>query len=125
MRAILVLCLGLLSAAPCGAQGERGDRWQLTLNSGKILWDLHLVKVVGDTLVVRHADTTHAFAISQLDELRLVQKSKRSITPEAGRYGGVLGGGDDVVYRLTLYHLAERRQILRQVLQDHPPESGP
>jgi len=124
MRAILALCLGLV-AAPCAAQGERGGRWQLTLTSGKILWDLHLVKLAGDTLVVGHADTTHAFAISQLDELRLVQKSKRSITPEAGRYGGVLGGGDDVVYRLTLYDLAERRQILRQVLQDHPPESGP
>lgn len=124
MRTILALCLGFV-AAPCAAQGERGDRWQLTLNSGEILWDLHLVKVAGDTLVVRHADTTHAFAISQIDELRLVQKSKRSITPEAGRYGGVLGGADDEVYRLTMHDIAERRQILRQIFQDHPPQTGP
>jgi len=124
MRGILALCLGLL-AAPCAAQGERGDRWQLTLNSGDILWDLHLVKLAGDTLVVRHADTTHAFWISQIDELRLVQKSERSITPAAGRYGGVLGGADDEVYRLTMHDIAERRQILRQVFQDHPPDSDP
>jgi hypothetical protein len=112
---------------PCAAQNERGgsDRWQLTLNSGRILWDLQLVKLAGDTLVVRHADSTYAFPIGQLDELRLVQKSKRSITPEAGRYGGVLGGADDEVYRLTLHDRAERREILRQVFQDHPPPKGP
>jgi hypothetical protein len=124
MRTTLALCLGLLCAvpAPCTAQRQGGDRWQLTLNSGQILWDLRLVKLAGDTLVVRDkADSTYAFPISQVDELRLVQKSTRSITPEAGRYGGVLGGADDEVYRLTLYDLAERRQILRQIFQDHPP----
>ncbi len=95
MRWILRVWLGALCAAPCAAQVERGDRWQLTLDSGRILWDLHLVRLAGDTLVVRHADSTFVFTIGQLDELRLVQKSKRSITPEAGRYGGVLGGADE------------------------------
>ncbi len=125
MRWILRVWLGALCAAPCAAQVERGDRWQLTLDSGRILWDLHLVRLAGDTLVVRHADSTFVFTIGQLDELRLVQKSKRSITPEAGRYGGVLGGADDEVYRLTLYDPAERRQILQQIFQDHPPQGSP
>jgi len=29
------------------------------------------------------------------------------------------------VYRLTMHDIAERRQILRQVFQDHPPDSDP
>lgn len=123
MKAIFALCVGLACAAPCAAQGERGDRWQLTLNSGRIHWDLQLVRLAGDTLEVRHADSSFAVPLTQLDEMRLVQKSKRSITPEAGRYGGVLGGADDAVYRLTLYDLVERRQIVRQILEEHPPES--
>lgn len=121
MRASLALCLGLLAVAPCAAQ----DRWQLTLNSGTTLWDLRVVKLAGDTLVVRHGDSTYAFPLMQLDELRLVVKSTRHITPEAGRYGGVLGGMDDQAYRLTLYTLPERRDLVRQALRDHPPEPAP
>ncbi|HEU5261343.1 MAG TPA: hypothetical protein VFU41_07960 [Gemmatimonadales bacterium] len=124
MRGTLALCLGLL-AAPCAAQDQRGDRWQLTLNSGEILWDLRLVKLAGDTLVVRNDDSTYTFPIAQLDELRLVRKAERSLTAETERFAGVLNGGDDVAYRLTLYDLAERRQVLRQVFQDHAPEAAP
>src|SRR5207253_11521561 len=117
MRAGLVLWLGLLAARPGAAQ----DRWQLTLNSGTTLWDLSLVKLAGDTLVVRHADSTYALPLAQVDEIRLVQKSTRHITPEAGRYGGVLGGVDDEVHRLTLYSVPERRAIVQQVLLAPPP----
>ena len=97
----------------------------MTLNSGNTFWDLGLVKLAGDTLVVRHGDSTYAFSLVELDEVRLVQKSTRHITPEPGRYGGVLGGVDDEVHRLTLYTLAERRDIVQQIFKDHPPEKGP
>lgn len=125
MRPAVLVCLGVFCAAPGAAQDRERDRWQLTLNSGKILWDLHLVKLAGDTLIVGHGDSTSALPITEVDELRMVRKAQRSITPEAGRYGGVLGGADDVVYRLTLYTLAERRDILRRIFQEHPPASGP
>ncbi len=121
MRAGLVLWLGLVAARPGMAQ----DRWQLTLNSGSTRWDLRLVKLAGDTLVVRDADSTYAFPLAQVDEIRLVQKSTRHITPEAGRYGGVLGGMDDEVHRLTLYSVSERRDIVQQIFQAHPPAAGP
>lgn len=121
MRAFVALYLALAAAAPSAAEAQRGDRWQLTLNSGKTFWDLRLVKLTGDTLVVQDVDSLRAFPIAQIDELRLVQKSKRSITPEAGRYGGVLGGADDEIYRLTLYNLTERRQILRQIFERQAP----
>jgi hypothetical protein len=117
MRAWVLLWLGMLIAR----RGVAQDRWQLTLNSGTTLWDLSLVKLTGDTLVVRHADSTYALPLAQVDEIRLVQKSTRHITPEPGRYGGVLGGADDEVYRLTLNTLPERREILQQIFKAHPP----
>jgi len=123
MRALLLAGLVLLGAAPARAQQD--DRWQVTLNNGTIIWELHLVRLAGDTLVLRHGDSTYSFPISQVDELRLVQKSVRHQTPEPNRYGGVLGGADDEVYRLTLYNLGERRAILAQVFKSHPPEKSP
>src|SRR2546429_7400363 len=117
MRAGLVLWLGLVAARPGVAQ----DRWQLTLNSGTTLWDLRLVGLAGDTLVVRHADSTYAFPLAQVDEIRLVQKSTRHITPEAGRHRGGVGRGDDEVHRLTLYSVPERRAHVQQGFAGHPP----
>ena len=97
----------------------------MTLNSGTILWDLHLVKLSGDTLVVAHADSVYAFPLMDLDELRLVHKSERRQNAEPGRYDGVLAGADDEVHRLTLYDPAERRQIVQQVFEEHPPHGSP
>ncbi len=127
-----VILAALLVIRPAAAVGpaarptpaQPGDRWQLTLNDGTILWEIRLVRFRGDTLVVRHADSTYAFPIARVDELRLVQKSVRHITAEPGRYGGVLGGTDDEVYRLTLYSVSERRQIVEQLFKDHPPNGA-
>jgi hypothetical protein len=121
VRALWVAGVVLLGAAPVAAQGE--DRWQMTLNDGRILWDLHLVRFRGDTLAVQQGDSTFRFPIPQVDELRLVRKAERRQTAEPNRYGGVLGGADDEVFRLTLYSLTERRQILAQIFKDHPAPS--
>ncbi len=124
-RSLLALVLGLGAAAPAAAQGRATadpvDRWQITLKDGSTLWDLRLVKLSGDTLVFQGNDSLLHFPLMHVDELRLVRKATRSITPEAGRYGGVLDGGDDEVYRLTLFDLNERRQALQQILRAHPP----
>ena len=121
MRSLWVAGIALLGAAALTAQ--QGDRWQITLNDGRILWELHLVRLRGDTLVVQQGDSTFRFPIGQVDELRLVRKAERRQTAEPNRYGGVLGGADDEVFRLTLYNLTERRQIVAQIFQDHPPAS--
>jgi len=123
VRALWVAGIVLLVAAPVAAQ--RDDRWQMTLNDGRILWDLHLVRFRGDTLAVQQGDSTFRFPITQVDELRLVRKAERRQTNEPNRYGGVLGGADDEAFRLTLYDLAERRQILAQIFKDHPPAPSP
>ena len=123
MRALWVAGIVLLGAAPVTAQ--RDDRWQIALNDGTILWELHLVRFRGDTLVVQQGDSTFRFPINLVDELRLVRKAERRQTAEPNRYGGVLGGADDEVFRFTLYDLAERRQILAQIFKDHPPAPSP
>jgi len=122
MKALMLAGLALVCAPPGHAQEE--DRWQVTLNSGQIIWELRLVRLKGDSLVLRGGDSTYSFPISEVDELRLVRKSERRMTAEPNRYNGVLGGADDVVYRLTLYTLAERRRVLEQAFRDHPPSGG-
>ena len=126
---LLALVLGLGAVAPAAAQNranaEPVDRWQITLRDGSTLWDLRLAKVSGDTLVFQGNDSTLRFPLMHVDELRLVRKATRSIAPEAGRYGGVLDGGDDEVYRLTLFDLNERRQVLQQILRAHPLAEQP
>jgi hypothetical protein len=121
MRLLLVAALALLGATRVMAQEV--ERWQVTLNDGRIIWELQLVRMRGDTLVARHADSTYRFPLSQLDELRLVVKAERHQTPEPDRYGGVLNGADDEIYRLTLYSVPERRDILAKIFKDHPPPS--
>jgi hypothetical protein len=126
---ILAALLAIRAAGSAGpavqlAAGQPGDRWQLMLSDGTIIWEVRLVQFRRDTLLVRHADSTYAFPIAQVDELRLVQKSVRHQTAEPGRYGGVLGGTDDLVYKLTLYTVSERRQIVEQLFKDHPPEGA-
>ena len=123
MRALWVAVILLLDAGPVRAQ--QGDRWQLTLNDGTIRWELHLIRFRGDTLAVQQGDSTLRFPVMQVDELRLVRKAERRQAAEPNRYGGVLGGADDEVYRLTLYDLAERRQIVAQILKDHTPAPSP
>ena len=123
MKAWLVVALGLLCAIPLAAQED--DRWQLTLHDGTILWELHLARLAGDTLVVHHADSTYRFPIMQVDELRLVRKSESRRIAGHNRYGAALGGADDEIYRLTLDDERERREVLEQVFKDHPPAEPP
>jgi hypothetical protein len=124
--AALLLIRSAVSAGPAArvSPAQPGDRWQLTLSDGTILWEIRLVRFSHDTLVVRHADSTYAFPIARVDELRLVEKSVRRVGAEPGRYGGVLGGTDDEVYKLTLYSVSERRQIVEQLFKDHPPAAA-
>jgi hypothetical protein len=126
VRALLVATVALFTTGALrAAMAQQDDRWQITLDDGKIIWELHLVRFRGDTLVVQHADSTLRFPISRVDELRLVRKAERRQTAEANRYGGVLGGTDDEFYRLTLYSLPERREIVEQIFKDHPPAKSP
>ena len=121
MRLPLPLLLLALQAVPAAAQ----DRWQLTLHSDTVLWDLELVGVSGDSLVVRQTDTgaTLRLPLMQIDELRLVAKAvRRANQQDARATENTLMGSGDLVFRLTLRDRAERLEIVRAILAKR---SGP
>ena len=120
----LVLFCGIGFAFPHRAVAQ--DRWQVTLRSGAILWDLRLVRVAGDTLVFRDSSAarTRRLPVMQVDELRLVQKAeKRQQAPDGQGTGNGLTGGTDLVWQLTLLDRSERLGVLHQILEEHPPGS--
>jgi len=120
-RFVFLSLLGLaLLAAPAAAQ----QRWQITLSSGTIVWDLTLVALRGDTLVFRQAapDSVLRLPAMRVDELRLVQKSvKRQFAPDGQGSRNGLTGGADVVWNLTLLGHDERVRALQQAVKDYPP----
>ena len=70
-RAMLMGMLVLVAATPpARAQDARKDRWQLARTDGSYLWDLHLVRLAGDTLVVERADSVIGVPLAGIDELR-------------------------------------------------------
>ena len=82
-------------------------------------WDLELVELRGDTLLVRHTDdgATLRVPLMQIDELRLIAKAeKRANEPDARAIEHGLMGTGDPVFRLTLRDRAERTEIVRQIL---------
>jgi hypothetical protein len=115
MRTALPLLLLTLWGPPSAAQ----DRWQLTLHSDTVLWDLALVGLSGDSLIVRQTDSgaTLHLPLMQIDELRLVAKAvKRANQQDARATENTLMGSGDLVFRLTLRDRAERIQVVREIL---------
>ena len=120
-RAVLCCGVGFAFPNPSAAQ----NRWQVTLHSGAIVWDLRFVRLAGDTLVFRQTGgSTRRLPVMQVDELRLVQKAeKRQNAPDGQGTGNGLMGGTDLVWQLTLLDRSERLAVLHQILEDHPPGS--
>jgi hypothetical protein len=113
-----VLLLSLSAAASSGAaQSSRQDRWQLTRTDGSHLWDLHLVRVSGDTLIVEQQDSLIRIHVGAIDELRLVQSFEQK--GPAGQRSAIAGlaGADDTVVKLTLFTVEERRRLITELLR--------
>ena len=132
MKTGLALSLGLLCAAPCAAQGsarsdDGSDLWQITLEDGMIVWNLHLVRLQGDTLVFREDSATVRYPLMRVDDLRLVRAGEHEIGPVAagGRYEGAANGASDRVYQLTLLTPIERRRVIEQILAARRAPSPP
>jgi hypothetical protein len=118
----LVLLLAL-------AQTARGqdDRWQVTLDDERYVWDIRLVRLDGDSLIVRQSDSLVSVPVAHINEIRLIRKSEVHVG--AGGAGGGAGamsalvGGDDEVYDLTPLEFADRLRTIQKILLLHP--TGP
>ena len=107
-------------AQPLPAQA---DRWQITLDNDEYVWDIRLVRLDGDSLIVRQADTTLGVPVAKIKELRLIRKSEVQLG--AGATAGAMSalvGGDDEVYDLSPLEYADRLRTVQKILLMHPPE---
>ena len=116
---ILVLFLAL--ARPLAAQD---DRWQVTLEGDRYVWDIRLVRLDGDSLVVRQADSLVRVPVAHINEIRLIRKSEVQITSGGATAGAMnaLIGGDDEVYDLTPLEFADRLRTIQKILLLHPSQ---
>ena len=103
------------------AGARAADRWQLTVDSAQYLWDVRLVKLAGDTLVVRQADSLLPVAVGRISEIRLLQKSTMQVGTGGRDVLNALTGADDEIYDLGPLAFAERLRVIQKLLLSHPP----
>ena len=122
-RLISALAAVVVCAAPGAAQGAAGkeskkdaeeaeaprrpSKWQLQLSDGSYLWDLRLVRLDNDTLVVTQSDSTLRVPLQKIDELRRIKGSE-----ELGAPAGI----SDQIFRVNHLSLEDRRQVVQTIL---------
>ena len=120
IRALLLALPLALGPLPLAAQD---DRWQVTLDAQEYVWDIRLVRLDGDSLVVRQADTLRAIPVDRISEIRLIRKSEVQLGDgaTAGAMGALLGS-DDEVYDFTPLEFADRIRAIQKIFLYHPVE---
>ena len=122
---ILSCCLAVLAPVPGAAQTNRdADRWQVTYDTGQILWDVRLVKLAGDSLQVRRGDSLAVVPVGKITELRLIKKSEMELGAPGGGAMAALMGSDDEVYDLTPLEFSDRLRVVQKIFLYHPPDSA-
>jgi len=117
--AAAALSLAALSARPLAAQQH--DRWQVTLDQDRYVWDVRLVRLDGDSLVVMQADTSLSLPVERITEIRLIRKSEMQLGDGAAAMSA-LTGRDDEVYDFTPLDFAERVRAIQKIFLFHPSE---
>jgi hypothetical protein len=114
------LALSLLLGA--GTQlAAQTDRWQVALDDDQHIWEVQLVRLDGDSLVLMQADTLVRVPVEHINEIRLVRSSDVEVGADGGA-GAVnaLAGGDDEVYDLKTLQFADRLRTVQKILLYHP-----
>jgi hypothetical protein len=101
------------------------DRWQVTLDNDQYVWDIRLVRLDGDSLVVRQSDSLLRVPVARIKELRLIRKSTVEMDAGGATAGAMnaLVGGDDEIYDLSPLDFADRLRTVQKVLLLHPAGS--
>jgi hypothetical protein len=112
-----VLYLLLCFAAPLHAQT---DRWQVALDGDKYVWDIQLVRLDGDSLVVKQSDSLVGVPVEHINEIRLIKKVEVDLGAGAAGAMNALTGGGDEIYDLSALDLPERLRKVQKILEVHP-----
>ena len=121
MRPLLLAATLLALVTPSLAAQD--ERWQVTLDGQDYVWDVRLVRLDGDSLIVRQADSLRPLSVEHISELRLIRKSKMNLGEVNGGAMGALMGADDEIYDFTPLEFAERVRAIQKILLNRPTES--
>jgi hypothetical protein len=116
-RISVALLAVLALARPLVAQDER---WQVALDDGRYVWDIRLVRLEGNSLVVSQSDSLVRVPVAHITEVRLIQKTETALGDGAAGAMGALVGADDEIYDLSAQDLAERRRSIQKIFELHP-----
>jgi hypothetical protein len=129
-RAALVALL--LAAAPPAVAAAQGtppttstDRWQITMDSGEIVWDVRLKALRDDNLDVTQHDSLITVKAGEIKELRRFRKSEMQLGEGTGGAMAALTGADDEVFDLALLDFGARLRAVQQILLARAPGGGP
>jgi hypothetical protein len=120
-HALLAGCL--VSTTPLWAQeaAPLPERWQLTFADQSYLWNVRLVRLAGDTLVVRSRDSLIPISVVALTELRLLPETILKVG-DGHRSGiGALGDNKGRAVDMAALAVAERRKTLATILSHQAP----
>jgi hypothetical protein len=98
------------------------ERWQVTLEGERYVWDIGLVRLDGDSLVVRQADTLARLPVEHITEIRLIQSSTVDLGAGAAGAMSALTGADDEIYDFTTLEFADRIRTIQKILVNHPAQ---
>ena len=114
-RLLLALGFCAVAALPCAAQ--EAARWRVTLISSTVLWDVALVGLQEDLLLIRQNDSTSAVPLREVTELRRVPPEDEPLADAPRpRFGG--GQEQPTLYQFPAWDLAQKRRIIEQILRD-------
>jgi hypothetical protein len=104
----------------------RRRRWQMALDDDGYVWDIRLVRLDGDSLVVRQSDSLVRVPVAHINEIRLIRKSEVHLDAGGTTAGAMsaLVGGDDEVYDLTPLDFADRLRRSKILLLHPSGRSG-
>ena len=122
---IVVAAVLLAGVSPLHAQNEgrpERERWQVTLDGERYVWDIGLVRLDGDSLVVRQADTLDRLPVEHITEIRLIRSSTMELGAGAAGAMSALTGSDDEIYDFTPLEFADRIRAIQKIFVYHPAE---
>ena len=109
--------LALLLALAQTARAQ-DDRWQVTLDDERYVWDIRLVRLDGDSLVVRQSDSLVSVPVAHINEIRLIRKSEVHVRCRRARRRG----RDERPGRRGRRGLRPHAARVRRPASDHPED---
>ena len=122
---VVVAAVLLAGVSPVHAQDQgrpERERWQVTLEGERYVWDIGLVRLDGDSLVIRQADTLAKLPVEHITEIRLIRSSTVDLGGGAAGAMSALTGSDDEIYDLTPLEFADRIRAIQKIFVYHPAE---